>query len=588
MRLRMWCRRVFVSLVSACAIVAMLGVAAGTARASGLTWAAPVLVDGQPLQALSGVSCVSRSLCVAVDAGGNVLRSTDPGGAGAWSATAVDTGEFYCGYHGTPGQCPLSLSGVSCPSASLCVAVDNAGNGVISTDPTAATPTWSAPTVIDTPNDLYGEGQNLRVSCASTSLCVAVDDQGSAVITTNPTATKPTWSAPANIDANGSAVTDGLTDVSCPWTSLCVAVDALGNAVITTNPTAAKPTWRTTNVDANGLTGVSCPSTSLCVALDSQGNAVIATNPTAAKPAWRKTHGINGPISCPSTSLCVAVDAHGNAVTTTNPTAAKPTWSTPTSVDANGVAGVSCPSTSSCVAVDDAGNVVVGHGSGVAPPSNISSPTIPGSAVEGLVLGEVHASWTGSPTSFSYQWQDCDSTGGTCEPIAGATSRAYTVTGSDIGHTIRVQESARNAGGSGGVATSVQTAVVIAPSAAQIRASLLHEITPHGNAAKIAALVKKHRYVLSFRALSAGSVAIDWYHVSNGAHLASAKPKPVLVAGGKATFARTGMMKITIKLTASGERLLKHANRITLTAQATFTPATAPAIVATRTFTLTR
>src|SRR5450755_4321217 len=87
---------------------------------------------------------------------------------------------------------------------------------------------------------------------------------------------------PANIDANS------LSGVSCPSTSLCVAVDGFGNAVISTDPTAATPTWSPrANIDGtNPLSGVSCPSTSLCVAVDGFGNAVISTDPTAATPTW--------------------------------------------------------------------------------------------------------------------------------------------------------------------------------------------------------------------------------------------------------------------------------------------------------------
>jgi hypothetical protein len=39
---------------------------------------------------------------------------------------------------------PPILWGISCPSTGLCVAVDDKGHAVISTDPTAGTPTWSA------------------------------------------------------------------------------------------------------------------------------------------------------------------------------------------------------------------------------------------------------------------------------------------------------------------------------------------------------------------------------------------------------------------------------------------------------------
>src|SRR5919198_4752230 len=89
--------------------------------ASGLTWAAPVHVDHQPPfsgNLLVGVSCPSTSLCVAVDySGGNVVTSTNPaGGAAAWTVTNVD---------GSPRlqSSGVRLSAVSCQTNSLCVAV---------------------------------------------------------------------------------------------------------------------------------------------------------------------------------------------------------------------------------------------------------------------------------------------------------------------------------------------------------------------------------------------------------------------------------------------------------------------------------
>ena len=126
------------------------------------------------------------------------------------------------------------------------------------------------------------------------------------------------------------------------------------------------------------------------------------------------------------------------------------------------------------------------------------------------------------------------------------------------------------------------------PSAAQTKAILLRQITPRGRAAKITALFKSHEYVLLFKALSAGRVVIDWYYLPTGAHLASAKPKPVLIADGRATFSRAGTLRLKIELTSNGKRLLRHPKRLKLTAKGTFTPTGKHAIVATKKFTLTR
>src|SRR5439155_5409068 len=76
---------------------------------------------------------------------------------------------------------------------------------------------------------------------------------------------------------------------------------------------------------------------------------------------------------------------------------------------------------------------------------------------------EANGTWTNNPTSYTYQWQQCDSGGANCTAIAGATSQTYVPVAADVGHTLRVQETASNAGGSSSPATSAQTAVVTPP-----------------------------------------------------------------------------------------------------------------------------
>jgi hypothetical protein len=121
---------------------------------------------------------------------------------------------------------------------------------------------------------------------------------------------------------------------------------------------------------------------------------------------------------------------------------------------------------------------------------------------------------------------------------------------------------------------------------AQIKALLAKHLTPKGRLAKIGAMLKAGGYKLSFPAPESGAVVISWYLVPAGAHLA--KARPVLVASGRATFASAVTKTIKIKLTAYGKGLLKHAKRVKLTAQGTFTPSGQAKIVARATFTLTR
>src|SRR5712672_2334544 len=110
-----------------------------------------------------------------------------------------------------------------------------------------------------------------------------------------------------------------------------------------------------------------------------------------------------------------------------------------------------------------AASVLVGIGSAVAAaaPANTSLPSISGSARDGSLLTASHGSWTGSPTSYAYAWQRCDTDGGACAPITGATSRQYTATSADVGHRLRVIVTATNSTGSG-MATSRSTSIVVA------------------------------------------------------------------------------------------------------------------------------
>lgn len=93
-------------------------------------------------------------------------------------------------------------------------------------------------------------------------------------------------------------------------------------------------------------------------------------------------------------------------------------------------------------------------------PSNTSPPTITGTPREGSTLTANPGTWSGTtPITFRYQWQRCDSRGGSCSNIIGATSRTYVLTAADVNRTMRVIVTARNSVGSRSH-TSVPTAVV--------------------------------------------------------------------------------------------------------------------------------
>lgn len=258
------------------------------------------------------------------------------------------------------------------------------------------------------------------------------------------------------------------------------------------------------------------------------------------------------------------------------------------------------------------------------PPRDITLPVISGSAVEGQVLKVVHGSWSDSPTSFVDEWGRCDAAGDleTCKTIG--VGEELTLSAADVGHAIRLREAASNEGGKGPFAYSAPTAAVAAlpptsggsgssggsastsststgggggstgvlgvttvrASAAQLKTLLAGLLVPQGRNAKIEALLEHGGYVASFNALSGGQIAISWYLVPKGGHLATAKP--TLVARGSVSFTAAGAEKLAIKLTADGSKLLKHAKELKLTAQGTITQSGEGAIGATESFVVRR
>src|SRR5436305_353036 len=106
---------------------------------------------------------------------------------------------------------------------------------------------------------------------------------------------------------------------------------------------------------------------------------------------------------------------------------------------------------------------VVTATSSSAPPSNSSLPTVSGTAQQGLTLTTTNGTWSGSPTSYTYDWTRCDTAGGNCAVISGSNAASYTLTSADVNHTLRAYVNASNAAGTG-TALSAATGVVTATS----------------------------------------------------------------------------------------------------------------------------
>lgn len=371
----------------------------------------------------TSVSCPSPSFCAVVGEDGRAAAYD----SGSWSAPIdIDGTE--------------TLTSVSCPSSLFCAAVDERGHAA-----TYATSSWGTFVSVG--------GRFHAVSCPSASFCVAGND-GRVAIYDGASWTESNFidTAPAG---EHSFYAYTLTSVSCPSTSFCATVDGWGKALTYDGTSWSAPV----RIDGETpLTSVSCTSSSFCASVDQRGNAF-----TYNGSSWSGPNDIDGTgnvipdgftsVSCPASSFCAAVDQRGNVFTYNGGS-----WSAPSTIDSgHELTSVSCPSPAFCMAVDYAGHALTYHAT---PPSNTSVPSISGTVVRGDILAAHHGIWTDNPTSYSYQWQLCDSSGSSCSAIPGATASSYTLTQQDVGQTIRVQESATNIVGTSEPVVSSATGVV--------------------------------------------------------------------------------------------------------------------------------
>lgn len=94
-----------------------------------------------------------------------------------------------------------------------------------------------------------------------------------------------------------------------------------------------------------------------------------------------------------------------------------------------------------------------------AAPRTTSPPTVEGTFRQGSTLTTSNGSWANNPTSYTYRWQRCDTTGNNCANIGGATGNTYRLVQADVGQTVRSLVTARNADGSS-TANSRQSPVI--------------------------------------------------------------------------------------------------------------------------------
>ncbi len=307
---------------------------------------------------LVGVACPASSLCVAIDSAGRLLVSNKPSlQRGQWRQL-------------TATSPAVGLTGVACPTVRLCVAVNGAGDVIVSDSPRTSR-SWSVSYVDKSPDFGLDGGPVLTgVSCPTSSLCVAVDYDGNAVISTDPAAAASTWALHAVDDGidyecehygvSGPACTPGLVAVSCASVTRCAAIDWAGGFLATDDPTTAVPWGGGEEPASESFDAIACPSTRVCLigalyADQARGNAIQPA--TIVDPAG----AING-IWCHSTHMCFATRLRYRKPSllfeSLNPTAARPAWKQEHAGPA--ITAVSCPTARLCFAATADGNVLVG------------------------------------------------------------------------------------------------------------------------------------------------------------------------------------------------------------------------------------
>jgi hypothetical protein len=276
---------------------------------------------------LVGVSCPSANACIAVGSGIS-LPSGDPVAlAESWNGTAWTMART----PGLGGTTAGALSGVSCTSATRCVAVGYArqGEGTIPLSDTWNGTTWR-PLAAPLPAG-SADGSFSRVSCASRDACVAVgsvDEQGGGYVPLAESWDGTNWSLQSTPLPTGS-YTGNFGAVSCSSASLCTAVGfyyiaGSGSPAETLAEVWNGTSWSQEHTPAlahSGFYGISCSRSARCTAVGYQDQGKLALAEQWNGTKWNVDHGVVSPprhvnamtfddVSCPTAAVCEAVGGY--------------------------------------------------------------------------------------------------------------------------------------------------------------------------------------------------------------------------------------------------------------------------------------
>lgn len=180
------------------------------------------------------------------------------------------------------------------------------------------------------------------------------------------------------------------------------------------------------------------------------GDAAVGGTLTATDGLWAGTPASLGYTweRCSASSCATVPGADTNTYTVTAADSGSALRVVVTATNAAGTA--SAPSTRTPTVPYDAPVVQV-------------PPAVSGDTRAGATLSASTGTWSGTPATFSFQWQRCDGSG--CTAIAAAgDADTYTLTADEVGAEIRVHVTATNAGGSAEAASAaVGPVLAVAP-----------------------------------------------------------------------------------------------------------------------------
>lgn len=150
-------------------------------------------------------------------------------------------------------------------------------------------------------------------------------------------------------------------------------------------------------------------------------------------------------------------------------------------------------------------------------PAATAAPSITGDDEDGQTLTADPGTWSGSPSSYAYQWERCADSGG-CSAISGATASTYTLLDEDVSNQLQVAVTATNSYGSTAATSSSTQHVRVAHYSHSTSACSSSDIEDPVNL-----LIDYPRVIYTqFHDVGSGYDTFDWTSGQTGGYAATA------------------------------------------------------------------